>query len=123
MIGTDAFRQLLRDMRSQKLRTFLTIFGIIWGTTAVSLLLAFGQGFHRQMIRNVRGLGTNIVIGFPMRTATSFEGLGEGRRIALTERDIELLRKRAIALGLISAEYIDSLRLQHGRRTLAVDHR
>ena len=38
----DALRQLLRDMRSQKLRTFLTVFGIVWGTVAISLLLAFG---------------------------------------------------------------------------------
>ena len=34
-----SIRTLLRDLRSQKLRTFLTTFGIVWGTTAVSLLL------------------------------------------------------------------------------------
>ena len=28
----DAFRQMWRDVRSQKLRTFLTVFGIVWGT-------------------------------------------------------------------------------------------
>ena len=51
----DAFRQMLRDMRSQKLRTFLTVFGIVWGTVAVSLLLAFGKGLQRQMIKNSGG--------------------------------------------------------------------
>jgi len=40
----DTLRQLFRDVRSQKLRTFLTIFGIVWGTVAVTLLLAFGRG-------------------------------------------------------------------------------
>ena len=39
------FMQLIRDVWTQKLRTFLTAFGIVWGTVAVSLLLAFGQGF------------------------------------------------------------------------------
>ena len=33
----DAFRQLLRDMRAEKLRTFLTVFGIVWGTVAISV--------------------------------------------------------------------------------------
>ena len=33
-------RQIFRDLGSQKLRTFLTVFGIIWGTAAVSLLLS-----------------------------------------------------------------------------------
>jgi putative ABC transport system permease protein len=36
-----------RDLRAQKLRTFLTIFGITWGTVAVIVLLAFGTGFMR----------------------------------------------------------------------------
>ena len=44
----NGLRQLYRDVRSQKLRTFLTVFGIVWGTVAVSLLLAFGRGFHEQ---------------------------------------------------------------------------
>ena len=39
----NIFRQLIRDTRSQKLRTMLTLFGMIWGTAAVSLLLAFGD--------------------------------------------------------------------------------
>ena len=38
--------QMMRDMRSQKLRTFLTVFGILWGTASVILLLAFGKGIH-----------------------------------------------------------------------------
>ncbi len=46
-----------RDVRSQKLRTFLTVFGIVWGTVSVSLLLAFGKGLQRQMIVNSSGLG------------------------------------------------------------------
>jgi putative ABC transport system permease protein len=46
----DALRQMWQDVRSQKLRTFLTVFGIVWGTVSVSLLLAFGKGLQRQMI-------------------------------------------------------------------------
>ena len=42
-------RQLVRDLSSQKMRTLMTTFGIVWGTTAVSLLLAFGAGFHQQI--------------------------------------------------------------------------
>jgi len=114
-------RQILRDLRSQKLRTFLTVFGMIWGTTAISLLLAFGDGLHTQLIKNSRGLGNGIVIAWPSRTGMSFEGLGKGRRIALTERDIELLRQRAVSLGPISAEYSDGLKMQYGPTTFAVN--
>ena len=83
------FRQLARDLWSQKLRTFLTTFGIIWGTVAVSLLLAFGHGLHRQMIKSTAGLGDRIVIAWPMRTSMIYEGLGKGRRMRMMEEDIQ----------------------------------
>jgi putative ABC transport system permease protein len=119
--AVNTFRQIFRDLRGQKLRTFLTVFGIVWGTVAVSLLLAFGQGFHEQLIKDSRGLGADIVIAWPSRTSIPFEGLGKGRVIQLTDRDVTLLKKRALTLGMISPEYMNNLKLQLGRRTLAVD--
>lgn len=116
----NLLRQILRDVRGQRLRTFLTVFGMAWGTTAVSLLLAFGGGFHKQLIKSSRGLGNAIVIAWPSRTGLAYEGLGEGRRITLTERDVELLRRRALTLGAISAEYGDDLKMQVGPQTLTV---
>jgi len=47
----DALLQLHRDMKSQKLRTLLTVFGLVWGTVAVTLLLAFGAGLKKQLIK------------------------------------------------------------------------
>ena len=49
--------QLYRDVRSQKMRTALTVFGILWGTASVVLLLAFGQGLHASQQKAFRGLG------------------------------------------------------------------
>jgi putative ABC transport system permease protein len=122
MIHLGSFvRQLARDLRAQKLRTFLTTLGIVWGTVAVSLLLSFGQAFHTQMIKNIAGLGNAIVIAWPSVTSLPFEGLSKGRRIRLREDDIELVRQRAMGLEAISSEYTDTLQLKHGKRTMAVD--
>src|SRR5512137_1116576 len=104
----EVLLQLLRDVRSQKLRTFLTVFGIVWGTVAVTLLLAFGHGLKKQMIKNTAGLGDRIVIAWPGLTSTPWEGLGRGRRIRLTEDDIEFVRKQARGLAAISSEYTDT---------------
>lgn len=120
-MATSGLRQVLRDLRSQKLRTFLTVFGIVWGTTAISLLLAFGQGMHKQMIKNSAGIGSGVVITFPSRTSVPYEGLGKGRAILVTDEDVELLRNRVFGIGSISPEFQDQFRLQNGRRVLAVD--
>jgi putative ABC transport system permease protein len=117
----NGLRQLYRDLKSQKLRTFLTVFGIVWGTVAVSLLLAFGQGFHNQLRVNSAGLGENICIAWPSLTSIPFEGLGKGRRIRLTEEDMELVAAKADNLEGISGEYARSMKLTYGTKTLAID--
>jgi putative ABC transport system permease protein len=115
------FRQLARDVWNQKLRTFLTTFGIIWGTVAVSLLLAFGHGLHKQMIKSMAGLGDRIVIGWPMRTSMVYEGLGKGRRMRMMEEDINFLKAQVPLLDGISSEYSDGLIARYGDRQRRVD--
>ncbi|KPJ65384.1 MAG: hypothetical protein AMJ89_03750 [candidate division Zixibacteria bacterium SM23_73] len=97
--------QFLRDMRSQKLRTFLTIFGIIWGTAAVVLLLAFGKGLHAQNQKSMHGLGEGIVILWGGKTSKPYMGFGRGRWIGLREEDAILLKNEIKELGGVSPEY------------------
>jgi len=99
------FTEFLRDMRAQKLRTFLTVFGIVWGTVAIVVLLAFGMGFKRQLAINMHGIGESISIMFPGRTTKAFEGFGIGRPIALTEEDAVLLSTQVHDIARISPEY------------------
>ncbi len=117
----EVFRQLFRDVRSQKLRTFLTVFGIVWGTVAVTLLLAFGTGLKKQMIKNTAGLGDRICIAWPGLTSIPYQGLGKGRRIRLMEEDIDAIRREADGLAGISSEYDTSMKLHLDLKTWPVD--
>ena len=117
----DALRQMWRDVRSQKLRTFLTIFGIVWGTVAVTLLLAFGRGMQRQMTLNAAGIGDQICIAWPGLTSIPYQGLGKGRKIRVNEEDVEAIRAQAQGLNAISSEYSKTLKIVYGTKTLAVD--
>jgi len=97
--------QLWRDVRSQKFRTFMTVFGIIWGTTAVILLMAFGQGLHHKMMVSAHGLGERIVIAWPARTSQPFQGLGRGRPIRMKPEDVLLLRREIPEIEYLSPEF------------------
>ncbi|HET9300650.1 MAG TPA: ABC transporter permease, partial [Candidatus Polarisedimenticolaceae bacterium] len=119
-IGAAA-RELVRDLRTQKLRTFLTTFGIVWGTVAVSLLLAFGKGFHKQIAKAQNGLGEGIFIAWPSMTSIPFEGLGKGRRIRLEAADMAGVRAESLELAAISGEWQDTLNIDYGTKTLPVD--
>ena len=123
MTGFGSFlRQLWRDMSSQKLRTFMTTFGIVWGTVAVALLLAVGEGIHRQQLKSFTGLGDHIVIAFPGRTSMVYEGLGKGRAIQVDEDDMDYLRAQIPELAGLSSEYMKTLQLRRGEmvRNVAV---
>ena len=117
----DALLQLHRDLKSQKLRTLLTVFGLVWGTVAVTLLLAFGGGLKKQMIKTTAGLGDRICISWPGLTSIPYQGLGKGRRIRITDEDLETVRPRVDGLKRMSSEYSDSWKMVYNLKTYPVD--
>jgi len=98
--------EFIRDLRAQKLRTVLTVFGIVWGTVAIVVLLAFGMGFKRQLSANMHGIGESIAIMFPGRTTKPFEGFGIGRPMSLVEEDARIIAEQVSDVDRISPEYM-----------------
>lgn len=97
--------EFIRDLQAQKLRAFMTTFGIVWGTVAIVVLLAFGMGFKKQLAINMHGIGEHIAIMFPGSTTKAFEGFGIGRPISLVEDDAHLLATQISNIANISPEY------------------
>jgi putative ABC transport system permease protein len=104
MTSLSFLRQMLQDVRHQKLRTLLTLLGITWGTVSVSLLVSFGEALQKRIEKNQHGLGENIVIAWPSRTSLPWNGLGKGRRIRVSDEDVDAL-KREIPEAIFSGEY------------------
>ncbi|QLF92552.1 MacB family efflux pump subunit [Pseudomonas sp. ABC1] len=88
----EAFRMALRAMLAHKLRTFLTMLGIIIGIASVVSVVALGQGSQQQIMENISSIGTNTVDIFPGR------GFGDRRsaRIqTLVPADADALARQA----------------------------
>lgn len=101
--------EFILDLRAQKLRAFLTMFGIVWGTVAIIVLIAFGVGFKKQMSINMHGIGESIAIMFPGKTTKAWEGFGLGRPMSFMEEDAKLVGSQVPGIKAISPEF--------GRRT------
>ena len=97
--------EFVRDLQAQKLRACMTTFGIVWGTVAIVVLLAFGMGFKKQLAINMHGIGERIAIMFPGSTTKPYEGFGVGRPISLVEDDARLLATEVHTIDKISPEY------------------
>lgn len=65
MIGMESLSVALRSLNSNKLRTGLTMLGIIIGVGAVIAVLAIGQGATQRVTRSISALGTNMLTVIP----------------------------------------------------------
>ena len=63
----EAFAMALRSMNAHRLRTFLTMLGIIIGTASVVCVVALGQGSQQQILERISDLGTNTLYISPGR--------------------------------------------------------
>jgi putative ABC transport system permease protein len=97
--------EFIVDLRAQKLRAFLTMFGIIWGTVAIVVLVAFGVGFKKQTASNMHGIGEGIAIMFPGKTTKPWAGYGIGRPISYVQEDTKLISSQVPNVFAISPEF------------------
>jgi putative ABC transport system permease protein len=88
----------------QKKRAFLTIASIAWGTVAILLLLAFGEGLKLQLDKNRRAMGENISVLWPGETSKPARGLPPGRPIRPRLDDLEFIRTRMPELKSVIGE-------------------
>lgn len=102
----DIIREVFFFMRQYKSRTFMTMFGLIWGTMTVVLLLSFGVGVEKAMKKNMHGMGDGIAILWPGTTTKAWQGYNRGRDIRFRIEDVELLRQEIGEFNAISGEYI-----------------
>jgi putative ABC transport system permease protein len=93
------------DLKAQRTRAFLTFFAVAWGTLAVVLLLAFGEGLKRTIRDGLLGAGERIFMVYGGETSKPFAGLAQGRRISLAEEDLELLMRAIPDLDRGSVSY------------------
>jgi putative ABC transport system permease protein len=102
----ELLRQTWSNLAANKLRTFLTMFGIMWGVISIVLLSAVGEGFQRGNQHVLEELGKNIVIIRNGRTAMQAGGARAGRLIQLDIEDVRLLKGQSQLLGDVSPELI-----------------
>src|ERR1700761_1143419 len=102
------FREILKQtpaaLGESKVRSFLTMFGILWGITSVILLVGLGIGFSIQQRKQLATIGTDIAIMFGGKTAMPFQGYAAGRDVTLTIDDAIAIQQFAPLIKTVSPE-------------------
>lgn len=100
----EIMRQVIATFRAHKMRSFLTMFGIIWGIASVILLVGLGKGFNHDQQERWKALGVNLVIMWGGRTSQQAGGLAAGREIPLTIDDARLIKSECYLVKAVSPE-------------------
>ncbi len=104
MTFLEIFRQAFATFRGHKMRTFLTMFGIVWGIASVILLVGLGHGFTVDQKKHMETLGKDLVIVWGGRTSSQIGGLAAGREITLVIDDARLIRDECYLIKNVSPE-------------------
>jgi putative ABC transport system permease protein len=100
----EILKQTLAALWESKLRSFLTMFGILWGITSVILLVGLGIGFSIQQRKQLQTIGTDIAICFGGKTAMPYQGYPAGRDVYMTIGDALAIKQLAPLIKTVSPE-------------------
>jgi len=100
----EALRLAWSGLLANRLRSSLTMLGILIGVGAVILLVAFGNGASVQVQAQVQALGSNIIYVYP-QSARSAGGVsqGFGSGSTLTQADVDALKDKSLAPHIVTA--------------------
>ena len=92
----------VRALNRNKLRTALTMLGIIIGLGAVIALVSIGQGGQAMIQDQINGMGTNMMFIMPGNVFFGGASLGAGAASTLTEEDVEAMVKEIPTIAAAS---------------------
>jgi len=103
-----------------RLRSILTMMGIVWGLTTVVLLLGYGESVSEGVLTAFLGIGNNVIIVWQGQTSMQAGGQRAGKRINFKYEDIQAIRDEAPLVRLVSAEWDDAVAYKYGDKVISV---
>lgn len=101
LFDSDTWQEIYGSIRKNKMRTAITIIGVLWGIFLLVVLLGAARGIENNFNKIFGSFATNSVFVWTQATDTPFKGFQKNRRFSLTLRDVEILK----------SEYSDEIKL------------
>jgi putative ABC transport system permease protein len=116
----EVFAQGWISLMRNRLRSMLTMLGIVWGLVTVVLLLGYGQGVGESVYLAFAGIGNNVIMVWGGQTSMQAGGQRAGKRVRLEYDDAQAVREEVPLCKAVSLEDDEILGYKYGNRVVSV---
>jgi len=117
MIGIPStFKISFRALRVNKMRSALTMLGIIIGVGAVITMLAVGTGARERISEQMASIGSNLLIVMPGSSTSGGIRMGSGTQSTLTQDDAEAIARECPAVSDVAPTYNGAAQVVYGNQ-------
>lgn len=104
MFDNDRWGEIWNVLSRNKLRSFLTMFGVGWGIFMLVVMLGMGNGLKHAVLGGFEGFATNSAFLWTMPTTKAYAGFQKGRSFNFDNEDIGIIRRNVPGLELCSPQ-------------------
>lgn len=114
----DNWREIGATLAKNKTRTFLTAFGIFWGTAMLAMLMGGSRGLENTLNKQFEGFATNSAIVSGGRRSVSYKGFNKGSSWSVTNSDlVQMLHNFPELDAAAATSTINSCQISNGKRS------
>jgi putative ABC transport system permease protein len=116
----ETFAESVESLRRNRVRSGLTMLGIVWGLVTVVLLLSYGRALGGAVMEGFLGFGNNVIMVYGGQTSMQAGGQRSGQKVKLVDGDMEAVRDSIPFLSAISRETDDSFGVKYGPKLVTL---
>ncbi len=118
LFDRDTWQEIYGSIRKNKLRTGITIIGVMWGIFLLVVLLGAARGMGNNFDKLFGNFATNSVFIWGQQTSMPFKGFQEGKRVQLKREDVDIIGSEVKGIEYILPRNITQALIVNGTKTL-----
>lgn len=118
LFDIENWREIGATLAKNKTRTFLTAFGIFWGTAMLAMLSGGARGMEDMIRRNFNGFATNTAMMQPGRRTISYKGFNKGSTWSMTQTDVDNMNNTIADMDIaVPMIFQGTMNVSYGRKS------
>jgi putative ABC transport system permease protein len=102
MFDIDRWQEIYSTLKGNKLRTFMTAFGVFWGIFMLIFMMGSGNGLQNSVFDGFQDFATNSSFMWTQQTTIPYKGLPRGRFWMYNNADMKALRENIPEIDLLA---------------------